>query len=233
MKFVRKAEISIKGFAALALACLLSPAQGAVLEMFLPAVQSVQVGGQFQVQIQVSGLGDLVAPALYGYDIGVAFEPSAIALKSVAFGDPALGDQLGLLVSPITSFDSSHSGLVFLHEEQGAPVTGLEDMQLGSFVLATLTFEATSPGTSNLGVVSAALIDGQGSEIPLDFGPPAASVTAAVPEPSLLVLLVLGLAGLGLPYARHACHADRVIYRLRQSSRNWLGTRLAIIPSPS
>ncbi len=170
---------------------------------------------------------------MYGYDISVAFEPSAIALKSVAFGDPALRDQLGLVLSPFTSFDSSSNGLVFLHEEQGAPVTGLEDMQLGSFVLATLTFEATSPGTSNLGVVSAALIDGQGSEIPLDFGPPAASVTAAVPEPSLLVLLVLGLAGLGLPYARHACHADRVIYRLRQSSRNWLGTRLAIIPSPS
>jgi hypothetical protein len=34
-------------------------------------------------------------------------------------------------------------------------------------------------------------------------------------------------------HLRHACLADRVIYRLRQSSRNWLGTRLAIIPSPS
>ena len=34
-------------------------------------------------------------------------------------------------------------------------------------------------------------------------------------------------------HLRHACLAVRVIYRLRQSSRNWLGTRLAIIPSPS
>ena len=68
--------------------------------------------------------------------------------------------------------------------------------------MATVTFEAASPGTSSLGVVSATLIDGQGSEIPIDFGLPAASVTAPVPEPSLLVLLVVGLAGLGLSYAR-------------------------------
>ena len=30
----------------------------------------------------------------------------------------------------------------------------------------------------------------------------------------------------------HACLADRVIYRLRQSSRNWLGTWLAMPPGP-
>jgi hypothetical protein len=45
-----------------------------------------------------------------------------------------------------------------------------------------------------------------------------------------------GLLGRWRPisgHLRHACLADRVIYRLRQSSRNWLGTRLAIIPSPS
>ena len=46
----------------------------------------------------------------------------------------------------------------------------------------------------------------------------------------------VGLLGRWRPisgHLRHACLADRVIYRLRQSSRNWLGTRLAIIPSPS
>jgi hypothetical protein len=45
-----------------------------------------------------------------------------------------------------------------------------------------------------------------------------------------------GLLGRWRPisgHLRHACLADRVIYRLRQSSRNWLGTRLAITPSPS
>jgi hypothetical protein len=45
-----------------------------------------------------------------------------------------------------------------------------------------------------------------------------------------------GLLGCWRPisgHLRHACLADRVFYRLRQSSRNWLGTRLAIIPSPS
>jgi hypothetical protein len=45
-----------------------------------------------------------------------------------------------------------------------------------------------------------------------------------------------GLLGRWQPisgHLRHACLADRVIYRLQQSSRNWLGTWLAIIPSPS
>ncbi len=45
-----------------------------------------------------------------------------------------------------------------------------------------------------------------------------------------------GLLGRWRPICGHLrldCLADRVIYRLRQSSRNWLGTRLAIIPSPS
>ncbi len=46
----------------------------------------------------------------------------------------------------------------------------------------------------------------------------------------------VGLLGRWRPisgHLLHACLADRVIYRLRQSSRNWLGTRLAIIPSRS
>ncbi len=46
----------------------------------------------------------------------------------------------------------------------------------------------------------------------------------------------IGLLGRWRPisgHLRHACLADRVIYRVRQSSRNWLVTRLAIIPSPS
>lgn len=46
----------------------------------------------------------------------------------------------------------------------------------------------------------------------------------------------VGLLGRWRPisgHLRHACLADRVIYRLRPSSRNCLGTRLAIIPSPS
>ena len=45
----------------------------------------------------------------------------------------------------------------------------------------------------------------------------------------------VGLLGRWRPisgHLRHACLADRVIYRLRQSSRNWLGTRLAVPPGP-
>ena len=45
----------------------------------------------------------------------------------------------------------------------------------------------------------------------------------------------IGLLGRWRPisgHLRHACLADRVFYRLRQSSRNWLGTRLAVPPGP-
>jgi cysteine-rich repeat protein len=174
--------------AALALAVLGGAPAGAVTLSLVPSALDVAVGGSFDLDLVVGGLGEGVAPSLGGFDVALSFDANLLSLDSVNLGS-LLGDE--------SSFES-FSDIVFLAGGVGIAQTSfldassLDALHLGSFTLASLSFTAVGAGTSPVAFSGASLADGFGA--PLAVTHSGAQVTAGgvIPEPTASLLFGLG-----------------------------------------
>ncbi len=178
----------------------------AVLISIEPVSQEVTVGSPVAVDVRVSGLGDGTAPSVGAFDFTLTYDSDILCLISVVFG-PFLGDPA--LFQAITTVDDTGPGsirLVELSLLEADPVTCflcippfLDALQPANFTLATLTFDTLSIGTSLLDFSSVILSDAFGIGLTTDIGN---SSVSAVPAPSSLGMLVLGLTILVLMHRR-------------------------------
>ena len=188
----RRFLVSLTVVAALALHAGMSPA--AMLD-FIPPSQTVPPGPTVDVELAISGLGDLAAPSLSTFALDVNFNPGILGFNSVTFGDPVLGDQLDLFgLGSLTDFTPG-AGSVILFELSFDLPTDLDTLQAGSFTLATLTFDTLGPGTSPLTFSVNTLADSIGDPLPVTAGVGSITVANPIPEPASLLLLGSSLAG--------------------------------------
>jgi len=185
--------------AVLTLAVLGGAPAGAVTLSLAPSAQDVAVGGSFDLELVVAGLGDGAPPSLGGFDVALSFDPSLLSLDSVSIGS-YLGDE--------TLFES-FSDIVFGAGSVGIAQTSFLDafsldLQPGSFTLASLSFTALAPGTSAVAFGSASLADGFGA--PLAFTSAGAQVSAGgvIPEPAASLLFGLGALAVAAALRRRA-----------------------------
>lgn len=166
---------------------------------FDPIAQTVASGATVDVGVVISGLTDGDAPSLSTFDLDISFDPSVLSFGSAVFGDPVLGDQLdvfGLGFNPTLDLVTG-SGVLNIFELSLDSPDDLDTLQVGSFTLATLTFEALTGGTSPLGISINALGDAYGDPLAAEVTSGSVTVTGAAPEPATLALLGLGIAGMG------------------------------------
>jgi len=186
---------------ALVFLALVRPASSISIDL-VPAAVSSAVGDTFSVNVVVSGLVPQGSPRseVGAFDLDLTFNSAAVSLVSVAFGvllgNPGSGEALTSVVPG--------SGLVNFAEVSLLPSATLDALQPDTFTLATLSFQATAPGTSVLSLSRAVVGDGSGLALPVaSLG--AADVTAsapAIPEPRGFLLFVIGLATVGAFGAR-------------------------------
>ena len=127
--------------------------------IILSIARITQTGHSVDIDIGISGLGSAAAPSLSTYDLDLDFDPAYLAFANVHYGDPLLGNQLDLfnLGSNTAAAGVASPGVVNLFELSGDSVADLNTLQASSFILATVTFDVLTAGTSPLGLVSTAL----------------------------------------------------------------------------
>ncbi len=144
-----------------------------------PVIPTVTAGDSLDVAVVISGLSAGGPPSIGGFDIEVSFDDTIVTPVAVVFG-PFLGDPLLFEAFTDAVFLAD---IVKLAEVSLLSPTGLDALQPGSFVLATLSFDAIATGAPALSLSQAAVFDA--------FGNP-------IPEPNALLIFSIGLLGLQL-----------------------------------
>ena len=184
-------------FPALVVAMLMfaAPARAAVITFDSATVSQ---GGLFSFDVRVTDMTDLFT---FGFDL--LFDPTVVSFVGVTEGSFL---QSGIVPGGATTFfeglldDTVPGALRVVTGSLFGPPEQLGAS--GDGILATLTFQAVLAGVSGLELANVVLLDSaapQGNAIAADIVNGAISVeggTAAVSEPSTLVLLGLGLTAL-------------------------------------
>jgi len=178
----------------LALGCLALPA-GAISIAVTPTAPlpvAPMIGDQITLDINVSGLGALMEPALSSYDLDLTWNPAALALVngSVTQDEP-LGTsspfQALYSSTPMTG-DLNLAGVSFLS------VASLVAIQPAAFRLAQFTVKIKALENANLALVINQLGDSMGSAFPSGSVSVTQPPSLNLPEPGLGLLLLMAVS---------------------------------------
>lgn len=174
----------------------------------VPSSTTVNVNGTVSAAIQISGLEANApnGPALGAFDFLFGYNPLFLGNPVVTFGDPGLGDQLALTVSPFTCIGTlcgaPSNFPIELAEVSLDSIAELNSAQASSFTLATISFKALAAGTSPLDLGGVILSDASGNALSLDKimnSSVTVGTSLPTPEPRTdALLLAVGLGGLFL-----------------------------------
>jgi hypothetical protein len=177
----------------------------------LPASQTASSGDSVSLDLVIDGLGDFAPDSLGDFDVDIGYDTAVLSFQSLTLGpflgdvglgeaiDFSLGDLVGTVnIAELSLLEPDAITCIFC--------TGpyLDDIQPGSFTLATLDFhvDALAPGGSTTVSVANVNIlgDGFGNLLTLDSTNDAVirGPQISTPEPTMLALLGLGLFGISV-----------------------------------
>ena len=192
---------------------LLATSASAISISLVPSSADVAVGESLFVDIMIEDLGTASAPSLGVFDIDIMFSESTIGVTGVTFGSQL--DILGF--GSIASSGPNGTDRYNIFELSLDPADVLDSLQLDSFVLATLEFEALAVGIVPIGLDVITLGDSYGAPLTATTSGATIRVSEAIPEPRAGLLFGIGMLvasgsfrrrGRGCSATHGLCRAD-------------------------
>ena len=158
----------------------------------VPATQSSTVGQSIVANIVASGFKSGLAPSIGAYDLTVAFNPAILSFVSASFGT-------GLDIVRLGSIQSVTHGIgtIEVFELSLDSIADLNTLQLDTFSLTAVTFQAIGSGASQLSLFANALSDASGNNLSATLEGAAVQVREqvpiAMPEPGSMLLCAIGI----------------------------------------
>jgi len=157
---------------------------------FNPSFQQIGLPGSASVDIVVSNLA--AGEAIGSFDLDISYAPGVVAFTGYTFGT-GLGSGFDLLDLSL----GAAGGSIDIAAVSLLDPAALGPLQGGSFVLATLAFDAVGFGTSPLALTQLIFADQDGVELGSQALTGAIQVgDVPVPEPASMTLFGLGGAAL-------------------------------------
>lgn len=162
----------------------------------IPNNSQINVGDSVSLQVAINGLTDFNAPSLGDYDINLNYNTNIFSIASISWGDASLGDQLDLSgFGSLTDQNHVDSGILNLFELSFDNPWDLNSLQAGNFTLFSVVFSSLAQGTADFSLGINAIGDAFGNPLDIDaINSARVNVTTQVPEPSSLLLALIGLA---------------------------------------
>jgi hypothetical protein len=156
----------------------------------VPSPTTVTPGDTFTVDVNISGAADL-----YAFQLDLAFDPTLLEATSVSEGSFLDGGVPGITFFVPGTIDNTGGTVSFNADSLIGPPPGVT----GDGTLLVFDFTALNPGTSALSIENELLVDSGGNLITDTKSGGSVTVeggTQAVPEPSSLLLLLVGVVAL-------------------------------------
>jgi len=167
---------------------------------------AVNVGDSIEVAVRISGLNDTSAPSLGAYDVNFLFDNSLFSFDSISWGDSAKGNQLDLAGFGSLQDATSGSGWLNLFEISFDDALELDLLQAGEFTLFSVLLNTIATGTGNFSLVANTLGDAYGDNLVAGQinGTQVTTGAVSVPEPSSVLLLLVGILAIAMLRAKSA-----------------------------
>jgi hypothetical protein len=166
---------------------------GAAILRLEPHMSIVTQGEAVSLDLVISGLGN---DAVGAFDLSIGYDSTALSFQNYTLGN-GLGD-LSFFEAVDFSMGEYATGNIGLTEVSLLLPWELESLQSANFTLATLEFSVDSlvKGESSLVSIDEVWALGDAYGNPLNLNATLDAVIKNVPEPSALLILSLGLAGI-------------------------------------
>ena len=162
-------------------------ADAAPIVSFNPSFQQIGLPGSAMVEVVISNL--LPGEAVGSFDLDVSYVPGVVGLSVYA-----MGSGLGTGVDVLDLSLGAAGGVIDLAQVSLLDPAALKPLQGGSFVLATLFFDAVNNGLSPLVLTQSIFADADGNPLAVQTQTGAIQVGTqqAVPEPASMMLFGIG-----------------------------------------
>ncbi|MDJ0658214.1 MAG: cohesin domain-containing protein [Crocosphaera sp.] len=122
---------------------LVKPVNGVTLDL-LPQTQNVTLGESVIIDVQISELGNGIAPSVGGFQLQLDYDPGVLTFDDITFSGLIDLSNLGT-----QSFDSSTPGMFFFGDASLDSPAELNSAQPDTFSLANIEFIGSGIGTNS------------------------------------------------------------------------------------